>query len=67
MPALYAHNRFGQKVLEQLKGELKDIVTAHDTQFKIGLQGPDIFFFYTRKISFDYIMRFPHILFLKGR
>lgn len=46
MPALYAHNRFGQKVLEQLKGELKDIVTAHDTQFKIGLQGPDIFFFY---------------------
>lgn len=46
MPALYAHNRFGRRVLKQLEGELKNIVTAHNTQFEIGLQGPDIFFFY---------------------
>ena len=46
MPALYAHDRFGRKVLEQLDGELFDIISKYYTQFQIGLQGPDIFFFY---------------------
>lgn len=46
MPAIYAHNRFGAKVSEHLEGELKTTVKNHYTQFRIGLQGPDIFFFY---------------------
>lgn len=46
MPALYAHDRFGRKVFEQLNHELHDIIAKHYTQFQIGLQGPDIFFFY---------------------
>lgn len=46
MPALYAHDRFGKKVTEKLDGELKEIVEKYNTQFRIGLQGPDIFFFY---------------------
>lgn len=46
MPALYAHDRFGAKVSERLEGELREIVTKYYTQFSIGLQGPDIFFFY---------------------
>lgn len=46
MPALYAHNRFGRKVFEKLDGELYDIISKNYTQFQIGLQGPDIFFFY---------------------
>lgn len=46
MPAFYAHNRFGAKVSEQLGGEIKQIISKYYTQFEIGLQGPDIFFFY---------------------
>lgn len=46
MPAIYAHNRFGAKVSKQMEGELKEIVRNHYTQFRIGLQGPDLFFFY---------------------
>lgn len=46
MPAIYAHNRFGAKVSKQMEGELKEVITKHYTQFRIGLQGPDIFFFY---------------------
>lgn len=46
MPAIYAHDRFGAIVSEQLKGDLKELVSRYYTQFKIGLQGPDIFFFY---------------------
>ena len=46
MPALYAHDRFGAKVSGRLEGELGEIVNRYYTQFSIGLQGPDIFFFY---------------------
>jgi hypothetical protein len=46
MPAFYAHNRFGREVLGQLRGELKEIIVKHRIQYDIGLQGPDIFFFY---------------------
>lgn len=46
MPAIYAHDRFGAKVSEQLYGDLREIVTKYYPQFSIGLQGPDIFFFY---------------------
>lgn len=46
MPALYAHNRFGADVAKRLDGEVKEIVKRYYTQFRIGLQGPDIFFFY---------------------
>ena len=46
MPAFYAHSRFGEKVRERLDGELKKILVNHAAAFEIGLQGPDIFFFY---------------------
>lgn len=46
MPALYAHNRFGKEVFERLDGELKEVIKNHYNQFRVGLQGPDIFFFY---------------------
>ena len=46
MPALYAHNRFGGEVVKHLDEELSAIIQKHYTQFCIGLQGPDIFFFY---------------------
>lgn len=46
MPALYAHKRFGDKVVAQLSGEVQEIIKKYPLQFRIGLQGPDPFFFY---------------------
>ena len=46
MPAFYAHNRFGEKVAQKTDGELNEIISKYYVQFQIGLQGPDIFFFY---------------------
>ncbi|XCP86698.1 zinc dependent phospholipase C family protein [Roseburia hominis] len=46
MPAQYAHDRFGALTARQLTGDLKEIVRKYYPQFRIGLQGPDIFFFY---------------------
>ncbi|MDO4522016.1 MAG: zinc dependent phospholipase C family protein [Eubacteriales bacterium] len=46
MPAVYAHDRFGEKVLEQMRPELRVIAKKYIHAFRIGLQGPDIFFFY---------------------
>lgn len=46
MPALYAHKRFGDEVTATLEGELKEVIQKFPLQFRIGLQGPDPFFFY---------------------
>ena len=46
MPALYAHNQFGNRVLQQLQGANKEIATKYLRYFRIGLQGPDFLFFY---------------------
>lgn len=46
MPALYAHYRFGARVAGRLEGDLKGIIQKYHAEFAIGLQGPDIFFFY---------------------
>lgn len=45
MPAFYAHDRFGREVSQRMQGILKETITKYYTQFAIGLQGPDIFFF----------------------
>lgn len=46
MPAFYAHDRFGKKVAERLPKTLQQTVKRHYRQYRIGLQGPDLFFFY---------------------
>lgn len=46
MPALYAHNQFGNHVLQQLDEEKKNIIKKYLRFFRIGLQGPDYLFFY---------------------
>lgn len=46
MPAIYAHDRFGAEAAEGINGELKEIIRRYGRQYRIGLQGPDIFFFY---------------------
>ncbi len=46
MPACYAHYHFGEVVIKELKPNVKAIVLAHRELFDIGVQGPDIFFYY---------------------
>lgn len=46
MPAIAAHYQFGQMVLESLCQPIKNLILKHKNMFDIGLQGPDILFFY---------------------
>ncbi len=46
MPAYYAHDRFGKKVLKKLNKKQRETIIQHRWQYDIGLQGPDLFFFY---------------------
>lgn len=61
MPAIYAHDRFGEKAAKKLDGELKRFVFEYYPQFEIGLQGPDIFFFY-RPYMKNKIVKYGHHL-----
>jgi hypothetical protein len=46
MPAVAAHYYFGQEVLKLLTGDVKELAEGHKTEFDLGLQGPDILFYY---------------------
>lgn len=46
MPSVYAHYRFGRDIIEQLPEATKKQVIRYRELFDIGLQGPDILFFY---------------------
>lgn len=46
MPAIYAHDRFGTQTAGRLNHELKTIIEKYPASYAIGLQGPDLFFFY---------------------
>lgn len=46
MPACMAHYQFGQDVLSLLGRDVKSFALTHKKEFDIGLQGPDIFFYY---------------------
>ena len=46
MPTTYAHDLFGQKVYRQLPDQVKEIIRKNGELYRIGLHGPDIFFYY---------------------
>ncbi|MGE5627266.1 MAG: zinc dependent phospholipase C family protein [Solirubrobacterales bacterium] len=46
MPAVAAHYYFGHQVLKQLPKEIQNIIYTNMEAFNLGLQGPDLFFFY---------------------
>lgn len=46
MPAGYAHYTFGNKVIQRYSWKLRDRIERNRDLFQIGLQGPDIFFYY---------------------
>lgn len=46
MPAILAHFQFGMEVLRGLQGEVIDIIRENKSEYALGLQGPDVLFFY---------------------
>ena len=46
MPAIYAHQRFGEVVYDRLPETVKGRIDPYRDLFDIGLQGPDIFFYH---------------------
>ncbi len=46
MPALYAHLRFGEQVLQTLPDNLQSILREYPQAFALGTQGPDILFYH---------------------
>ncbi|MBQ3419136.1 MAG: zinc dependent phospholipase C family protein [Erysipelotrichaceae bacterium] len=46
MPTTYAHWRFGDKCIDTLDNNLKNIITNNREIFDFGVHGPDIFFYY---------------------
>jgi len=46
MPAVAAHYSFGQEVLGLLPGSIKSFIEENKPAFDLGLQGPDLLFYY---------------------
>lgn len=46
MPSSYAHYRFGKQILAQMPADVKRSIQRFRRMFDMGLQGPDIFFYY---------------------
>ena len=62
MPAAYAHLSFGRHVLRTLsEGKAKSLILQNQALFEIGLQGPDILFFY-HPLSHHPVNRIGHSL-----
>lgn len=61
MPAAYSHDVFGRIVLKKAPKELKNLLSEHQQAYRIGLQGPDILFYY-RFWQKNGISRLGHLL-----
>lgn len=46
MPTTYTHDLFGKKVYRRLPEEMKEIIRKNGDLYRIGLHGPDIFFYF---------------------
>ena len=46
MPTTYTHDLFGKRVFQSLPEDMKCLIRRHKNLFRIGLHGPDIFFYY---------------------
>lgn len=46
MPGFYAHYRFGKLLLPQLPADVKQCIHRFRRLYDMGLQGPDLFFYY---------------------
>ncbi len=46
MPSVYAHYRFGVQILPALPADVRGAIYRNRSLFDLGLQGPDVFWFY---------------------
>ena len=46
MPTTFTHDVFGKDVLKRLPAPLKETIKSAKGLYRIGLHGPDIFFYY---------------------
>ncbi|MDO4337909.1 MAG: zinc dependent phospholipase C family protein [Eubacteriales bacterium] len=46
MPTTYTHDLFGKMVYHRLPQKMQDIIRKNGNLYRIGLHGPDIFFYY---------------------
>ena len=46
MPDTTAHHYFGQQVFKALPADVQALLSAHKSVFDLGLQGPDLLFYY---------------------
>lgn len=46
MPTTYTHDLFGKEVYHRLPPQMQDIIRKNGNLYRIGLHGPDIFFYY---------------------
>ncbi len=51
MPAFYAHYRFGKQLLSTLPPDVKQCIHRFRRLYDMGLQGPDLFFYYNPVIK----------------
>lgn len=61
MPASYTHYSFGQNVLEKLPQRIKNIIISNKEAYYIGLNGPDILFYY-KPLFKNEVNRYGHKL-----
>ena len=57
MPSVYAHYRFGCDVYKTLPPKFQLLVDTYREVFNLGLQGPDILFFY-RPVYYNHVNQF---------
>ena len=51
MPATYAHCRFGKEMLHLMPADVRGTAKRYRQLFDVGLQGPDLFFYYRPDIT----------------
>ena len=56
MPSVYAHYKFGRDMIPLLPEELRTFVLKYRELYDLGLQGPDLLFFY-HPITHNYVNR----------
>ena len=46
MPTTYAHDTFGKLIFQKVPADIRELLAEHKNAYMIGLQGPDILFYY---------------------
>lgn len=67
MPSIYAHYRFGFRMLPKLDRDVQKIIKRNRQMYDVGLHGPDIFFYHNIFKDTDLVRMGHHLHDLSGR